>query len=110
MEYVLDSLTLVVSLIVLTFNIAFSRRENTRKFLIDNVIRQRNADMLEMRKETARFATLSDKNIVALRSKDENYLQETMLCSKAINHLLKRKYKEDKQVLAIKDILMTSIM
>ena len=109
-NYVLDSLTLIVSLVVLAFNIIFSKRENTRRFLIDNVIHQRNADMLELRKLTAQFSTLSDINIVKKRIGEECYLNEVVSCSKNINHILKRQYEEDKKVLKIKEHLVTKII
>lgn len=109
-NYILDSLTLIVSLVVLTLNILFSRRENSRRFLIDNVIHQRNADMLELRKQTAQFSTLSDYNVVLKRIGENGYLQEVVLCSKSINHLLKRQYTEDKKVLIIKENLVSKIM
>ncbi len=109
-SYILDSLTLVVSLVVLILNILFSKRENSRKLLVENVIHQRNFDMLELRNQTAQLSTLSDINIVLRRIKDNNYLEELIHCSKEINHILKRQYSEDKKILIIKECLISQII
>lgn len=106
---ILDVLTLFVALVVLCINIFFSKKENTRRFLIENVIHQRNADMLELRKQTAQFSVWSDRKIVEKNFDNNDYLEQLIHCSKILNHVLKREYREDRKVLAIKDSIVVKI-
>ena len=48
-SYIFQILTLLVSICILVLNILFSRIEKSREYLLENITKQRNYDMLKMR-------------------------------------------------------------
>ena len=52
-SYIFQILTLLVSICILVLNILFSRIEKSREYLLENITKQRNYDMLKMREISA---------------------------------------------------------
>lgn len=67
-SYIFQILTLLVSICILVLNILFSRIEKSREYLLENITKQRNYDMLKMREISAEICALTDVEIIEKKS------------------------------------------
>lgn len=109
-SYIIQILTLVVSVCILILNIVFSRMEKSREYLLENITKQRNYDMLKMREISASICALTDAVLIEQRVNEENYLETLISESKKMDFLLKRYYKEDREVIDVKNKLINCII
>lgn len=109
-SYIFQILTLLVSICILVLNILFSRIEKSREYLLENITKQRNYDMLKMREISAEICALTDVEIIEKKVCEVDYLEKLILDSKHIDFLLKRYYKEDREVIEVKDKLVNSVI
>ena len=63
-SYIFQILTLLVSICILVLNILFSRIEKSREYLLENITKQRNYDMLKMREISSEICALTDVEII----------------------------------------------
>ena len=109
-SYIFQILTLLVSICILVLNILFSRIEKSREYLLENITKQRNYDMLKMREISAEICALTDVEIIEKKVCEVDYLEKLILDSKHIDFLLKRYHKEDREVIEVKDKLVNSVI
>lgn len=109
-SYVFQILTLLVSICILVLNILFSRMEKSREYLLENITKQRNYDMLKMREISATICALTDVVTIKKKVSETDYLETLIFESKNLDFLLKRYYKEDREVIEIKNRLVNSVI
>ena len=109
-SYVIQISTLLVSILILVLNLVFHRKEKSREYVLENLIKQRTNDMKEMRNISATICMLTDVALVKQKVNDVSFLETLILEGKKMDFLLKRYYKEDLEVINIKDWLINSIV
>jgi hypothetical protein len=110
MEIIIQISTLIVSVCVLVLNIVFSRIEKSREYFLGNVTKQRICDMLEMRKISATICMLTNATLVKQKVNDVSFQETLIIESKKMDFLLKRYYKEDREVIDIKEWLINYVV
>lgn len=98
----------LTSIAVSLFSLRCNMKLKLKQFRIENVTKQRIDDFLEIKRISAEICTMTEIQVIK-GIKGDIDLQKLILESKKMDFLFKMKYKQDRQVIEIKNALIDSV-